>query len=133
MGLATFAAFGHGVLLSSSFESAPRDADCSMTWCQSCAQADAFSYGVVLWELITKEQERRGNWRPVRVPDECPAAVEALLVDCLTDDVDRRPSMAEVVERLIAAEQPQDALADMDRLVATEQPQTTLTISESAA
>ena len=69
-------------------------------------QADAFSYGVVLWELITKEQTSRGNWRPVRVPEECPAAVEALLVDCLTDDIGRRPSMTEVVERLVALEEP---------------------------
>jgi hypothetical protein len=40
---------------------------------------DSFSYGVVLWEIITKERSQRGNWRPVRVPDECPAEVEALL------------------------------------------------------
>ncbi len=43
------------------------------------AQADTFSYGVVLWELITKEQTERGNWRDVVVPDECPAGVEVLL------------------------------------------------------
>ena len=42
-------------------------------------QADTFSYGVVLWELITKEQTERGNWRDVVVPDECPAGVEVLL------------------------------------------------------
>ncbi len=70
------------------------------------AQADAFSYGVVLWELVTKEQTRRGNWRLVRVPEECPAAVEALIIDCLTDDVERRPSMQQVVERLVALERP---------------------------
>ena len=40
---------------------------------------DSFSYGVVLWEIITKERSQRGNWRPVRVPEECPAEVEALL------------------------------------------------------
>ena len=47
---------------------------------------DSFSYGVVLWEVITKERSQRGNWRPVRVPEECPAEVEALLrvrlLDC---------------------------------------------------
>jgi hypothetical protein len=74
--------------------------------CNSILQADAFSYGVVLWELVTKEQTRRGNWRPVRVPEECPAAVEALIIDCLTDDVGRRPSMQEIVERLVALDQP---------------------------
>ena len=40
---------------------------------------DCFSYGVVLWEIITKEQTQRGNWRTVRVPEECPAEVEELL------------------------------------------------------
>ena len=68
-------------------------------------QADAFSYGVVVWELVTKEQTRRGNWRPVRVPEECPAEVEQLIADCLTEDVERRPSMREVVERLVALDQ----------------------------
>ena len=64
---------------------------------------------MVLWELITKEQTSRGNWRPLRVPEECPAAVEELIADCLTDDVQRRPSMKEVVERLVAVEGPQAA------------------------
>ncbi len=44
-----------------------------------CAQVDCFSYGVVLWEIITKEQTQRGNWRTVRVPEECPAEAEELL------------------------------------------------------
>ena len=76
-------------------------------------QADAFSYGVVLWELITKEQTSRGNWRPVRVPEECPAEVEALIADCLTDDVERRPSMKDIVERLVALESPQSTSASV--------------------
>ncbi len=42
-------------------------------------QVDCFSYGVVLWEIITKERSQRGNWRQVRVPEECPAEVNALL------------------------------------------------------
>ena len=47
-------------------------------------QADTFSYGVALWELITKSEEtERGNWRPLRVPEECPAEVAALLRDCI--------------------------------------------------
>ena len=78
-----------------------------MTCACDPTQADTFSYGVVLWELITKEQSSRGNWRPVRVPDECPAGVEALIADCLTDDVERRPSMKDIVERLVAVECPQ--------------------------
>ena len=46
---------------------------------RSPLQVDSFSFGVVLWEIITKEQTHRGNWRPVRVPEECPAEVESLL------------------------------------------------------
>ena len=49
---------------------------------KACAfplQVDSFSYGVVLWEIITKERSQRGNWRPVRVPEECPAEVDVLL------------------------------------------------------
>ena len=42
-------------------------------------QVDCFSYGVVLWEIVTKEQAQRGDWRPVLVPEECPAEVEELL------------------------------------------------------
>jgi hypothetical protein len=42
-------------------------------------QVDCFSYGVVLWEIVTKEQAHRGNWRPVLVPEECPAEVVELL------------------------------------------------------
>ena len=35
-------------------------------------QVDIYSFGVVLWELVTKEMPRRGFLRDVRVPDECP-------------------------------------------------------------
>ena len=50
-----------------------------MTHKKEHVQVDSFSYGVVLWEIITKERSQRGNWRPVRVPEECPAEVDALL------------------------------------------------------
>ena len=51
----------------------------SLMLAAAAPQADTFSYGVVLWELITKEQTERGNWRDVLVPDECPPGVEVLL------------------------------------------------------
>lgn len=34
-------------------------------------QVDVFSYGVLLWELVTKELPQRGHMRDVRVPKEC--------------------------------------------------------------
>jgi len=47
-------------------------------------QAVTFSYGVVLWEIITRyETTSRSSWRPLRVPEECPAEVAALLRECL--------------------------------------------------
>lgn len=33
--------------------------------------ADVFSFGVLLWELVTGEEPVRGCLRPVRVPEEC--------------------------------------------------------------
>jgi hypothetical protein len=35
-------------------------------------QADIFSFGVVMWELVTGEVPRRGFLREVEVPRECP-------------------------------------------------------------
>ena len=33
-----------------------------------------YSFGVVLWELVTREMRRRGSLRDVHVPRECPQA-----------------------------------------------------------
>jgi len=58
--------------------------DCRPSAPHAAPQADTFSYGVALWELITKSEEtQRGNWRPLRVPEECPAEVAALQRDCI--------------------------------------------------
>lgn len=35
-------------------------------------QADVYSFGVLLWEIVTREEPRRGSLRPVQVPCECP-------------------------------------------------------------
>lgn len=50
---------------------------------RSTTQADIYSFGVVIWELVTGEQPVRGNARDVIVPAECPA-VSALC--CLKED-----------------------------------------------
>jgi hypothetical protein len=43
----------------------------------------------------------RGQLRDVRVPAECPAAVEQLIAACINSDVAARPSSEEVVARLV--------------------------------
>jgi hypothetical protein len=43
----------------------------------------------------------RGQLRDVRVPAECPPAVEQLIAACINSDVAARPSSQEVVARLV--------------------------------
>ena len=40
---------------------------------RQCTQAvDIYSFGVVLWEVVTGERPQRGSLREPRVPQECP-------------------------------------------------------------
>jgi hypothetical protein len=43
------------------------------------AQVDVFSFGVLLWELVTREPPQRGNLRGLDVPKDCPAQARSLL------------------------------------------------------
>lgn len=63
-------------------------------------QADSYSLGVVLWELVTGETPTRGSMRPVRVPEECPADVAALIAQCMAAAPADRPSAADIGQRL---------------------------------
>lgn len=63
-----------------------------------CSQADIFSYGVILWEIVTHEQPTRGGLRNCRVPQECPAEIDSLINRCLHEDADVRPSAKEICE-----------------------------------
>ena len=40
---------------------------------------DIYSFGVVLWEIVTQDKGRRGQLRQTKVPEECPAEIEALI------------------------------------------------------
>ena len=61
-------------------------------------KADIYSWGVVLWEVCTGEAPVRGVLRPLQVPEDCPAEVEALYRRCMSETPEERPSAAEIVE-----------------------------------
>lgn len=58
--------------------------------------ADIYSFGVVLWEIITQETPQRGNLRDLEVPDECPQEIADLVDRCLDEIPESRPSALEV-------------------------------------
>ncbi|KAL0053929.1 hypothetical protein WJX82_001314 [Trebouxia sp. C0006] len=60
-------------------------------------KADIFSYGVVLWEIITQEPPRRGHLRDLKVPQECPQEVADLVDACLDQCADSRPTADDII------------------------------------
>lgn len=60
-------------------------------------QVDIFSYGVILWEIVTHEQPS-GSLRDCRVPQECPAEIDQLINQCLSQHPDDRPSAKDICD-----------------------------------
>jgi len=63
-------------------------------------KADIYSFGVVLWEVCTGEAPVRGDMRPLRAPEDCPAEVVELYERCVAEDPELRPTAREVLDAL---------------------------------
>ena len=59
-------------------------------------QMDIWSFGVVLWELVTHEHPRRGQLREFKTPQECPPCIQDLFDACQQRHPKNRPSAAKV-------------------------------------
>ncbi|KAK9829556.1 hypothetical protein WJX72_006471 [[Myrmecia] bisecta] len=64
---------------------------------QRCSEkVDIYSFGVVLFELVSGEQPQRGKLRDLRVPEECPASIARMIDACLAIDPAQRPTAKEL-------------------------------------
>ncbi|KAK9793506.1 hypothetical protein WJX73_010306 [Symbiochloris irregularis] len=59
--------------------------------------ADIWSFGVIMWELLTGERPRRGLYRDPLVPEEGPASAVELMRACMEEDPLLRPTAGEIV------------------------------------
>ena len=59
-----------------------------------------YSFGVIMWEVITHEQPARGRMRELRVPEDCPAEIDNLVTRCMSEEPEGRPSAKQAYDTL---------------------------------
>eukprot|EP00884_Botryococcus_braunii_P020082 jgi/Botrbrau1/6758/Bobra.0324s0042.2 len=65
----------------------------------TCA-ADIYSFGVVLWEIVTGERPRRSCRRAPRVPEECSQDIAELIDRCCAQNSKDRPTAKDIMRFL---------------------------------
>ncbi|PSC73546.1 Serine threonine-kinase CTR1 [Micractinium conductrix] len=67
---------------------------------QCTSAVDLYSFGIVLWEIVTGLRPQRGCIRSPLVPEECPQEVADLVDACLSQDPAERPTATEALRQL---------------------------------
>eukprot|EP00884_Botryococcus_braunii_P016769 jgi/Botrbrau1/3776/Bobra.0183s0011.1 len=66
-------------------------------------RADCYSFGVVLWEIVTAERPFKKQFRDPEVPKECPQDIKDLISSCLQQDPALRPDSKKIFDILEAS------------------------------
>ena len=62
-----------------------------------------YSFGVVLWELVTHDTPIRGRLYDPQVPEQCPQEIADLIHDCLRSRALERPTIKQAFTRIKAS------------------------------